>query len=208
MKILLISLARRGGMVHYFIEHANSLSALLQVYAITSTDVPMGALDPKINHFQIDTGKKKIGTLLNAVNPSIYSQLASIVSSIKPDLVHLTASHEWNPLVAWLLRKSLKLPLVYTVFDPTPHEGTPLYLLIPEMLVRKIPDAYVVQTQQLKDDFVSKGFSSQKTHIIQLGAYSSITQWHHKDITEKNEILFFGRLDLHKGLDILLKAAP
>lgn len=208
MKILLVSLARRGGMVHYFIDHANSLSAIAEVYAITSADLSVGALNPKIKHFLVNTGKKKIGTLLNAFNPRIYSQLISIVSSIKPDLVHITAPHEWNPFVAWVIRKYLKLPLVYTVFDPTPHEGTALYLVIPELAVRKIPDAYIVQTQRLKQDLVSKGFSDQKTHVIQLGAYSSVTRWKQENIPRKNEILFFGRIDSYKGLDILLKAAP
>lgn len=208
MKILLISLARRGGMVHYSIEHAKSISTICQVFIITSLEVPIGTFDSKVRHFQINTGKKKLGTLLNAFNPKIYSKIATIASSIKPDLVHITAKHEWNPLVAWLIRKYLNLPLVYTVFDPTPHEGASLYFEIPEMLVRKIPDAYIVQTQWLKEDFVSKGYQSQKTHVIQLGAYSAITQWKKEDIQEKNEILFFGRLELYKGLDVLLSAAP
>jgi glycosyltransferase involved in cell wall biosynthesis len=208
MKILQVSLARRGGMIHYPIELGNAICSLAQVYTITSADVPFGAFDSKVIHFRIDTGKKKLGTLLNAINPRIYSQLVSITTSIKPDLVHMTAQHEWNPIVAWLFRNYLKYPLIYTVFDPTLHEGTPLYFAIPEILVRKIADAYIVQTQWLKEDFVSKGFSSEKTYVIQLGAYSSIAQWKQENIPKNNEILFFGRIALHKGLDTLLKAAP
>lgn len=208
MKILLVALARRGGMVHYTVDFANSTSSLAQVYIITSAGVPSGTYSSRVAHYQINTGQKKLGTLLNAINPRIYIQFASIARSIKPDLVHIIAQHEWNPMVAWLFRNYLKYPLIYTVFDPTPHEGTPLYFVIPEILVRKFADAYIVQTQRLKEDFASKGFSSERTYIIQLGPYSPITQWKQENIPKHNEILFFGRIALHKGIDTLLKAAP
>lgn len=208
MKILIISLARHGSMVHHAIEHSNSISSMGDVYVITSKDVPQGSFDPKVKHFRIDTGIKKLGTLLNAFNPRVYSEFVSIVKSIGPDIVHMTAVHEWNPMVAWVLKHYLKLPLVYTVFDPTPHEGSPLYFVIPELLARKIPDAYIVQTDYLKEDFVSKGYRSDITHVIQLGSYSAITQWQDKELPKKNVILFFGRIDLHKGIETLLNAAP
>ncbi|MBI9047332.1 MAG: glycosyltransferase family 4 protein [Anaerolineaceae bacterium] len=208
MKILLISLARHGAMVHYIIDHANSLSSFAEVYTITSKDVPLDSFDSKVKHFRIGTGKKKLGTLVNFINPGVYAKLISIIKSINPDLVHMTASHEWNPVVAWVIKNILKLPLVYTVFDPTPHEGTPLYFLIPELMVRKIPDAFIVQTDWLKKDFLSKGFSSERTYVIQLGSYSAITQWRQKDVPRKNIILFFGRIDKHKGIETLLQTAP
>ncbi|MBT3240545.1 MAG: glycosyltransferase family 4 protein [Chloroflexi bacterium] len=208
MKILIVALSRHGAMVHYSIAHTNSLSAFAEVSVVTSKDVALGSFDPKIKHYQIETGKKKVGTLLNAFNPRVYKELVAIAKECGAEIAHLTVSHEWNPMVAWVLKKYLKLPLVYTVFDPTPHEGTPLYFLIPEVLVRLIPDAYIVQTDWLKEDFLSKGYAADKTYVIQQGSYSAITQWRDKEIPKENMILFFGRIDLHKGIETLLQAAP
>lgn len=206
--IALISLARRGGLVHYNAELANALAEFASITAITAKAIPDGYLGSKVNHLCLDTGIGAWGTMVNAVNPGIYHKIAKIIRDNEIDLIHITGSHEWNPIIGLHLKLLVRKPFVYTIHDPKHHEGVSLYLKIPENLIRKIPDGIIVHTNSGKDHLSRQKIFNGPIRTIPMGIFSMFNKISTDEIIEENEILFFGRIEPYKGLDVLLSSAP
>lgn len=203
----MISLVRRGGILHHNIDLANSLSTINNVTVITSQDIPQGSFSNNVSHRQVYTGTKKLGTFINYFNPNSYKKIASIASKLEPNIVHITSPHEWNLPISWVISRLLKLPLALTIFDPIYHEGTPTYIRLPDYFSRRLPDGYIVLSKNLKRELVSRGFAEEEIFVSKDGPYSSFTRWKQDSIKEENIILFFGRIEHYKGLDLLLQSA-
>jgi glycosyltransferase involved in cell wall biosynthesis len=69
-----------------------------------------------------------------------------------------------------------------------------------------MPDGLVVLTNEGKQILLQKGFPENKILVVPHGVYDFFTKYS-KGIPEKQEILFFGRIEPYKGIDILLEAA-
>jgi glycosyltransferase involved in cell wall biosynthesis len=67
-------------------------------------------------------------------------------------------------------------------------------------------DAIVVLTALAKAQLMSQGFRDQEIYHIPHGAYSFLTKWDRKQIPAEKLLLFFGRLEAYKGVDVLLEA--
>jgi glycosyltransferase involved in cell wall biosynthesis len=205
MKIALVSLARRGGMVHFQAELANSLVRITPTVAITSSAASPTYFSPELPRLTVDTGQGRLTSLTIAMNPmSWYGMLRQLRASAA-DLVHVVGAHEWNPIVA-VMSKALGKPLVYTMHDPEPHRGTSLAMRISNRFTARAADAIVVLTRRGKRQLVSQGYPEQNIYHIPLGAFSFLTQWRRKQLRAEKMLLFFGRLESYKGLDVLLEA--
>ncbi|MHC1773136.1 MAG: glycosyltransferase family 4 protein [Flexilinea sp.] len=211
LKILLICLTRRGGLLHFHDCLAESLSKLCTVGMITAENAEhTGEVhsNPAIQFFPLNTGVGKKGTILQLFNPLTWIRITRAVHTFQPDIVHITSAQEWNPLLGFFIRFLLRKPLVYTIHDVVYHEGTPKYFRITETIFRKIPRFFVVLTNQGKDVLISKGILPERILVVPHGIYDFFTQCSDDAIEPENEILFFGRIEAYKGLDILLKAMP
>jgi len=207
MRVGLISLARRGGMVHFHIELFNALNKLIPIVAIISKSASLPYQSEKAVKLLVDTGDGVLGTLFNALNPFTWYKLFKILRGSNVDLFHVVAPHEWNPILG-LLIKILNKPLIYTIHDPKHHLGIPIYFLISESIFRKMPNAMIVLSKQGKEQLVLDGIPAEKVFYIPLGIYSRFAQMHPLNVSQEKMILFFGRIEPYKGLDLLLKAMP
>lgn len=208
INIALICLARRGGMVHYNAELANALSEIASVTIMTAKAAPAIYFSSKVNRIALDTGLGAWGTLANALNPSIYHKIAKVIRDNNIDLIHITGSHEWNPIIGLLLKFVVRKPFVYTVHDPEHHEGISLYFKIPESLIRIMPDGMIVHTKSGKEYLSNKKKFIGPIGTIPIGIFSMFNSKIADEGKEENEILFFGRIEPYKGLDVLLSSAP
>jgi len=211
IKILLICLTRRGGLLHFHDCLAESLSALGIVGMITAENAEhIGELrmNSEIQLFPLNTGTGKKGTIQRLLHPATWLRIIQVFMHFRPDIVHITSAQEWNPFLGFFVRFICRKPLVYTMHDVVHHEGTPRYFRITESIFRKIPRYFVVMTNQGKEILVSQGFLPERILVVPHGIYDFFTQGTKEAVLAKNEILFFGRIELYKGLDILLKALP
>ncbi len=206
IRVLLICLTRRGGLLHYSDCLAESLSKVCEVKLLSAANAEHAQDMSAVDMEELDTGKGAKGTVLKLFSPQTWKTIRRISDEFDPDVVHITSAQEWNPVLGIFIRNMLKKPLIYTVHDVIHHEGTPLYFKITEGLFRGMPDGLSVLTEQGKQFFVRKGFPAEKILVTPHGIYDFFTQ-HRRGLPEEKQILFFGRIEPYKGLAILLEAA-
>lgn len=207
MRIALISLARRGGMVHFHVEIVNALKEIADVAAVTSKAAAPAYPALGVDHFPVDIGSGPLFTLLSALNPISWYRFYKTLRSIDADVYHVVAAHEWNPILG-ILVKVLRKPLIYTVHDPSHHLGAPLPIRISEALFRKIPDAMVALSTQGREQMIADGLPAGRVFYAPIAVYSEFAKANQSALPQENVMLFFGRIEPYKGLDLLLRAMP
>ncbi|MBQ6518330.1 MAG: glycosyltransferase family 4 protein [Anaerolineaceae bacterium] len=206
IRVLLICLTRRGGLLHYNDCLAESLSRICDVKLLCAENAEHAQALQQVDMQTIDTGKGAKGTVTKLFSPATWKTIRKISDDFRPDVIHITSAQEWNPALGLFIRHSLKKPLIYTIHDVIHHEGTPFYFKITEGLFRGMPDGFSVLTEQGKNILSQRGVSPEKILVTPHGVYDFFTQYR-RDIPEQKEILFFGRIEPYKGMGVLLEAA-
>jgi starch synthase len=205
MKIVLVSLARRGGMLHFQVELANSLARIASTAVVMSTAAPASYLEKTVHKSVVPTGRGAPGSLASALNPAVWYALWKGLADSRPDLVHVTGAHAWNPIVAILSRLQGK-PLLYTLHDPEEHRGAPALIRLSNWVTTRMANAVIVLTMYGRQQLVSRGLPPEKVHVIPHGVYSFFRKWRRNDMRARKIILYFGRFEPYKGLDVLVEA--
>ncbi len=205
-RILLICLTRRGGLLHFNDCLSEELTKLCELKAVSAANAEHAILTPNVQMETLDTGKGAKGTILKLFSPKTWLRLRKIVRDFDPDIVHIASAQEWNPALGFFIRFLLRKPLVYTLHDVIHHEGAPVYFRITEAIFQKLPEYFVVLTEQGKKILQKRGIAPGRILVVPHGVYDFFTQYRREDIAEEKEILFFGRIEEYKGLGILLDA--
>ncbi len=146
MRVALVSLARRGGMVHFLAEIANGVASIAHVAAIVSAEAETDYLDPRIDRVRVQTGRSRLESVVRFLSPATWLRLAVLIKGLRADVVHIAGVHEWNPLIA-ILCKLQTIPLVYTVHDPEAHPGSPWAIRLADRLTARLADKLVALTR-------------------------------------------------------------
>lgn len=204
MKVLLISFARSGGMLQYHSQLANALAQKAETTVIIPRRAAKDYFSDRVKIMTIDTGLTLKDVIFKSVTFKAYLDLRRCLKNVEADICHLTGPHPWNILV----RELTCLPLFYTIHDPKPHQGERWYKIFIENIFRKRIDASFVHTIKGKDYLISKGFLQNRIFVVPHGDLNFFKKWIKIGLKEEDNILFFGRIEDYKGLDILLQAAP
>ncbi len=205
MKVALVSLARRGGMAHFQAELANSLCRIASVLVVCAADVGTSYFSKDVQRLAVETGHGALGSLARALNPFTWYRLLRSLRQIRADVFHIVSPHEWNPLLILMIR-SLNKPVIYTVHDPAPHRGAPIRMRISNALSTRLADALVVLTRIGRRQLMASGRESRRIFLIPLPVFSSFARRWGDGAKTENLILFFGRIEPYKGLEVLLSA--
>jgi glycosyltransferase involved in cell wall biosynthesis len=205
MRIVLVSLARRGGMVHFLAEVSEGLAKFAHVAVIVSSQASLDYLSPGVEKVALDTGTGRLGSLARLFSPITWCRLAGNIRALRPDVVHLTGAHEWNPLVA-VLCKLQGLPLVYTVHDPESHPGAPWAIRFGNWLTSRLASKMVTLTVLGRRQLLARGESPMRVDVVPHPIYSLFRKWKPGVERPGKIILCFGRLEAYKGLDLLVEA--
>lgn len=205
MKVALISLARRGGMVHYHQELAKSLAHLTPIVVVCAAGVAPSYFPKGVPRWAIDTGHDSVSSLLKAANPATWYRIVRLLRKVEADVYHIVAPHEWNPIVACAVRLTGK-PLIYTVHDPMPHRGAPIRMRISNAVLVRMADALVALTRLGRAQLAGTGLDSRRLFLIPMMVHLAFAAQARVRSRSRKIFLFFGRIEPYKGLQILLSA--
>jgi len=200
-----VSLARRGGMVHFQAQLAASIQEFAPTVVVTSAVAAKSLIFRGLRVLRVDTGEGGLGSLAAMTNPFSWHRILRVLQQTRADLIHITGVHETNPIVC-LASRILRKPVVYTVHDPEAHPGVPLTIRVADWLTTRMADALIVLTSEGRRALESKGLETQKVHLIPHPIYSVLRRGRDTRPRSEKMALYFGRLEPYKGLDVLAGA--
>lgn len=203
MKVTILTLMKKGGMLHYTSQLANNLSKFADVSVIIPENYEGNYFNKKINIKTINVPENN--GWITKKNFEVL-KLPKIIQDTNPDILHISGSHEWL-IPLYFLLKFREYKINITLHDINPHVGerTIIKRLVNYFYV-KIADHIFVHGKNLKDELIIKGYAPEKISVIKLGNFSFITEYGDKRIKEDGSILFFGRIEEYKGLIYLLES--
>jgi glycosyltransferase involved in cell wall biosynthesis len=209
MKLALIYPGRRGGGSLYSLEIAKKLKERVDLLAVVSRQAENLEEWKKTNIklIELATYTNISGLIYSTLDIKKFIKLRRELINFNPDIIYYPMLHLWTPLINLLVPGKPKL---ITVHDPRPRKGefNPLHLSQPFAL--KQGQRFIVLSKAFVDVLSVKGIEREKIDVIPHGEFS-----YYKKIApevfekkKKKTILFFGRIDKYKGLDVLLKSFP
>lgn len=204
MKILLINLNTKGGMVHYISQLANALSKNHEVYVLAQKGIKTEVFSSSVHLIQLNTGNTMKNLIINTLLFNRAISFLYTIYKINPDIIHLQSCHPWICLFFPFLKK---YKIVLTVHDVVPHMGT---RAIDQNISRKIhikySDVLVVHGQKAKV-ILEKEARNKKIFVVPHGDYAFFTKLSTcKYKEEPFTVLFFGLIEEYKGLKYLIEA--
>ena len=207
MRILLVSLYGRGGMIHYASQLANALGKGNDVAIIIPSYTDLKYFDTNINIKLIRAPPSIILSLLYLFNIFAFLELYNFIKSYDPDVIHFLNEHPFNNII----RSMIKCKSVLTCHDPVQHTGernkiVMNFFTLNEFYQLKRVDKIIVHGKTLFKDLTEQNIPPEKIAVIPHGDYSFFEKFAGSDIGEDNTILFFGRIKPYKGIKYLIEA--
>jgi len=163
-------------------------------------------LDPAVSLHVIDY---PTGHYLRKIDMA--RDLVSVIRALQPDVVHYqSAADPWVPLaMPWLRR----FPLVATIHDASAHPaGWPAHVVqaAKNLLVTRLAHQVIAHGRQQADILIQRYRTpSVRVNVIPLGTCEMFKVLATERITSDSRVvLFFGQLRPHKGIEVLIRAAP
>ena len=206
MKVALLAFSVRGAMGQYLEALVPPLSQHLDL----SLYVPEhfeGNVPVKVVRFP--TGASRAQALRRFLDPRPARTLWQKILTEKPDCLYLF-NGEGYPWALWLARWAKKegVPLFLTLHDPDPHPGNPWEAA--NALLRRWVVPLATSVHVHSQVFVDKARKLGARHVVVIphGSFADRFLRHAKPGVQREEdlVLFFGRLEAFKGIDILVKA--
>jgi glycosyltransferase involved in cell wall biosynthesis len=131
--------------------------------------------------------------------------IAKAIRRFRPDVVHGQEAADWT---MWFIRKLLGAkPFAYTVHDPLPHSGddkaSAARVAWPRTRLRRTASAILVHGKAIVPTMKRAEPALQgQVHVVMHGLLGDDGK--HNAPREADLLLFFGRIEAYKGLDVLL----
>lgn len=194
-EVALISLSANPDMAQYFDIKRTYFDRSKYSFYCSDESARVLELDDASTNILLRNGKKKLGAVLLWDLLTVLPATLRIIRRKHKYLV-FDNEHVMNPLIA-LIAKLAGIKSIFSIHDIEPHPGAMYYPF-------KIYN-YIVR------NFLANGFLCFSSHAAKMiGAYGPVEQvpllgFHAKahDIRSGKHILWFGRVEPYKGLDLL-----
>lgn len=209
MKIAIIHLGRKGAGPVYTLEMAKALYALgheIYYYAASCVENRKIVEEQKFEKRFFDTYNTKLGYLFSVITwIKIYKVIKNIKRD-KPDVVYSCMNDLWTPFIFPCLKGVIR---VKTIHDVGVHEGNESFFnLWWNNTNFKNAEKYVILSKKFIPKLIEKGIKEDKIVVIPHAGFDYYMQFDsvHKQQSNKTVILFFGRIDQYKGINVLLQS--
>ena len=199
-KIVLISLSNAMGMQLYCTQTANVLATQYDVSIIVTKYFDEKYLDSKVKvHKFFDTNRPTLDIhLFNLVS---YIRALKIMNNA--DVLHFLNSHPANIILMYLTKNQNR---IFTLHDPIPHSNDFLGKCrrFVDILSTKLSDKIIIHS---KMHMKNKNLSNilKKVYVAPLASKTKNNNY--MPIINKNNFLFFGRIEDYKGIDLFINAS-
>lgn len=212
MKLSILFLGRNGAGPKYAFEMSRALANLHtddQFQVVVPDNIDNKAdwinLESMTNNLKVKfviTYSDKLEFLFSLFNIFNYVEIARHIRDFKPDFLYIPMGSLLNPGVFYLLKNLRK---IYTLHDPNLHIGEQSFLI--EFLRRveiKNSNKIIILNNFYKNLVAEKYvFPLEKIDVIpHSGFFSQEPPSYHQNF--KYKILFLGRIEKYKGIDLLL----
>jgi len=213
MRICYVLLSPTFGMHQYTADLANrTAQSGHDVSMVTTTRVPRDRYGPNVTmHMPVTAAST--GLSFDVIRVRELRRALKVVCHLAPDVVHFTGPHLWNVFLMQVLRAQ-NIPLVHTIHDLHPHAGA-LYgrlLYLWNRRVRDSADHLLVHGERYRDEIQAQGVApSCVTYAPLMHLFLSYAQEQRllqtpPAIQYEPWALFFARLEVYKGLPVLIEA--
>jgi len=209
VRVVLLALSVGNAMGQYLNLLEKSLAQEIELHLVVPSHYEGQSSASIIHKFQ--TSKEKGKALRRLLNPFAAYTVWKQIKNIKPDVIHLFngEGYPWAPLlVSWI--RAAGIPLVVTVHDPEPHPRGWVDAVnsILRRFVYKKAKFIHIHSEIFIPSIVNKGVSEEAIRIIPIGSFAELfTIYTEPQVIREKAVLFFGRLEYYKGIDILVESA-
>ena len=207
MRVALIYLGRRGAGGWISLELARQFQGMFTTLAVISSYTDQSATWESLNVERLSTHtyRTALSAIASLLMPIEVSRLVRKIKRFRPDVLLFPMFHPWNALIA---QRMPNIPSVVFVHDPQPHPDLTgwVYGKLEQSSIRQAQRC-IILSENLEDEMLKRGILREQIDVIPLGPFR-ITP--HRKLKPLNgnipTLLFFGRIVLYKGLDVLLGA--
>jgi len=212
--LVYVLLSPTFGMHQYTADLAHQALTLgHEVHVVTTSRLPR---DRYMAQVQIHTPVAHCSTGFTGegARPFELGRLWQCIKGLRPDRVHFTGVHLWNPLLLARLRQA-GCATIHTLHDLDPHTAAPHGRLIRlwNRFVIAAAHQLLVHAERYQQRLLRNGRSADCVHAWPLshtflgaGAAAQLCTAA-PNRTWEPWVLFFGRLEAYKGINVLLAAA-
>jgi glycosyltransferase involved in cell wall biosynthesis len=206
-RVLIAAFSARYALGQLLDEMFRALSSRIGCWALVPTNYS-GNIPPQ-RLYRAPCGVSKLAGVLASFSPRAHWKTVATLVHCKPDIVHLLSGegYAWAISLAFAT-KLMGIPLIVTLHDPESHPGSIIERLnsvirLPVLaLARTI---HVFSAQHLKQ--VRKQAKRTRIAVVAHGSLAGQFLRHRQCGTEREDlVLFFGRIQRYKGIDVLLEA--
>ena len=205
MKVLMISFSVNGAMGDNFKMIARDLSKLCEVSVLTNKSVkPEDVGTDRICNVRFD---RKM--MVDFINPVSYCKIYRYIKKTAFDVCFIYSPHPVNLFIYHIVNHK---QIISFVHDHRLHSG--VGRLDGFFLKANLKYSYtksakiIVSCLSIKDDILSLGLmiNKEKIAVNYLGLLENLV-YPKRELEQDIDVLFFGRIEYYKGLDVLIEAS-
>lgn len=219
MRVTYVVLSPTFGMHQYTADLANRFAdrkgnggQLAQATVIAPRQVPTDRYAPAVN---IQSIVPVIGTGLKRsnLNPAALQRAYRAIVASRPDVVHFTGPHLWNPVLLYRMRRA-GIPTIHTIHDVDPHSGTGYgrLLYVWNNSIVRWAGQILVHGRLYRDRLIAQGTPTDRVvytpllHLFMSYEMEQRLRAAPPEISDEGYALFFARLEAYKGVDVFIQA--
>lgn len=226
MRICYVVLSPTFGMHQYTADLANRFAgsyesgghAPAEVTVIAPSNIPHARYAPQVT-VQPIVKIEGTGLKLSNLNLRGLRRVYQAIVAARPDVVHFSGPHIWNPLLLWLLRRG-GYRTIHTIHDLDPHSGSGYGQLLYAWnnTIKHWSGHILVHSEGYRTRLIAQGVPTHQVtyspllHLfvnyaseILLGEQFTLQQLPQAAANDPF-ILFFARLEAYKGIQVLIEA--
>lgn len=209
MKIAILHFGKKGAGPAYMLQMAAGLQSLgheILYYASDKVENKEQVKAYRFNERFFSTYNSKLTYLKSIIFKKNINKIIKSLKEDNPDVIYSPMNDLWSPFIFPYLKDILR---VKTIHDVGVHEGNnSIFNKWWNKTNFQNADKYVILSNIFIEELIKRGIARENICVIPHAGFDYYLNFNIKNINliQDCDILFFGRIDKYKGINILLNA--